>query len=80
MNHCLRIFFSAIAPERHDFPSLSICSLASTVWSTGSQLTSAFVYFNSKDISLLKSKKLYAYILLFARPNLGETFPEKCIA
>ena len=37
-NHWLSCFFSTGAPERQPRPSTT-CSLASTVWSTGSQLT-----------------------------------------
>ena len=60
MNHCLRIFFSTRAPERHDLPLSSICSLANTVLSTGSQLTSAFylVRFERHDRNLLFTRKV----------------------
>ncbi len=37
-NHCVRSRCSMGAPERHPRPSMT-CSLASTVWSTGSQFT-----------------------------------------
>ena len=37
--HCVSFFFSTTAPDRSDVPSGSTCSFASTVWSTGSQLT-----------------------------------------
>ena len=42
MYHCRRNFFSALAPDLHDFPDSSICSSAKTVWSTGSQFTSPY--------------------------------------
>ena len=37
-NHWLSLRLSTTAPERQPRPSIT-CSLASTVWSTGSQLT-----------------------------------------
>ena len=37
--HWVSFFFSTTAPERSLVPSGSTCSFASTVWSTGSQLT-----------------------------------------
>lgn len=41
MNHCLSIFCSTTAPDLQDRPFSSTCSSASTVWSTGSQFTTA---------------------------------------
>ncbi len=38
--HWVSFFLTTLAPERSEVPSGSTCSLASTVWSTGSQLTS----------------------------------------
>lgn len=40
-NHCLRYRCSTLAPDRQEHPCSSTCSLANTVWSTGSQFTSA---------------------------------------
>ena len=37
-NHCVNVFLSTVAPERHPLPSIT-CSLARTVLSTGSQFT-----------------------------------------
>jgi hypothetical protein len=37
--HCVSFFLTTTAPERSEVPSGSTCSFASTVWSTGSQLT-----------------------------------------
>jgi hypothetical protein len=37
--HWVSFFFSTTAPDRSLVPSGSTCSFASTVWSTGSQLT-----------------------------------------
>ncbi len=41
-NHCSRSRFCTRSPERSQVPSASTCSLASTVWQPGHQLTGAF--------------------------------------
>ena len=43
INHCSKSRFSTFAPDLQDLPSESTCSLARTVWSTGSQLICAFL-------------------------------------
>lgn len=42
MNHCLRYFSWTLAPDLQEQPFSSICSLANTVWSTGSQFTTSW--------------------------------------